>query len=127
MARERDLCDVKIKITEYFPDAGYSDLPDNDSGIYITMQTPKGPNSDHPSALTGHSRIRGCRYFTIQRVNGNGANGKSDGIGGAHRHTLEDSDRVKKSSVQRNLLKHAKNNENSPVSVSYLLVIYFLF
>ncbi|KAI3586252.1 hypothetical protein IWW34DRAFT_607417 [Fusarium oxysporum f. sp. albedinis] len=68
-ARQRDLCDVKIKITEHFPGARL-DL-DNTSGL--------------------------------DRVNGNGGNGKGDGVAGPHKHTLERSDEIKKNSVQRYL------------------------
>lgn len=53
----------------------------------------------------GSMGINSRRYYTIQRVNGNGKNGRNDGVIGGHRHTLEESDRVKKNSVQRALLK----------------------
>ncbi|RGP65227.1 hypothetical protein FLONG3_9314 [Fusarium longipes] len=83
-SRQRDLCDVKIKITEHFPSScselGQNNLPDAD--------------------LAGH------RLWTIQRVNGNGGNGKGDGVAGPHKHTLERSDEIKKNSVQRYLAKH---------------------
>jgi glutathione S-transferase len=110
-ARERDLCDVKIKITEYFPGAGISE---NGDELAVTVPDQMLVNPD-PASTGRHGAHRG-RYFTIQRVNGNGANGKSTGAGGGHRHTLEDSDRVKKSSVQRYLLKEAKNRKSNPVS-----------
>lgn len=68
---------------------------------------------DHPGA-------NGDRYFTIQRVNGNGANGKNEGVGGGHRHTLEDSDRVKKNSVQRHILKQEKERKKAAVCLILL-------
>jgi hypothetical protein len=77
-ARQRDLCDVKIKITEHNP----------------------GDNSFPGIDLSGQ------RLWTIQRVNRNGGNGKGDGVAGPHKHTLERSDEIKKSSVQRYLAKH---------------------
>ncbi|KAF5602275.1 glutathione S-transferase omega-1 [Fusarium subglutinans] len=80
-ARQRDLCDVKIKITEYFPGARL-DL-DNTSGL--------------------DASLAGQRLWTIQRVNGNGGNGKGDGVAGPHKHTLQRSDEIKKNSVQRHL------------------------
>jgi glutathione S-transferase len=130
MARERDLCDVKIKITEHFPGVSISDN-DNDNDSPTTISSPAGVNSltnrkslRHETTLNGNREARGGRYFTIQRVNGNGANGKPDGIGGGHRHTLEDSDRVKKSSVQRYLLKESKNKKNNPVRISYVFDTY---
>ncbi|KAK4071216.1 uncharacterized protein Triagg1_6247 [Trichoderma aggressivum f. europaeum] len=88
--RERDLCDVKIKITEYFPDAGAEAALDRDVAAAIAAGT------------AAHSVVSaGQRFWTIQRVNGNGGNGKADGVAGPHRHTLERSDEIKKSSVQR--------------------------
>ncbi|KAF5617157.1 glutathione S-transferase omega-1 [Fusarium sp. NRRL 52700] len=85
-ARQRDLCDVKIKITEYFPGAR--------------------PDLDNANGLD--AGLVGQRLWTIQRVNGNGGNGKGDGVAGPHKHTLERSDEIKRNSVQR---KHAKESE----------------
>ncbi|KAL2823883.1 hypothetical protein BDW59DRAFT_173178 [Aspergillus cavernicola] len=166
-ARQRDLCDVKIKITEYFPGyaasaAGaeaeqgglpmpFSPVVNNDVGIIDTalsaeplpnvnspLQVPSvaevtadcgggggglvsdtrenqpfGVLTPNPPLPDGHPGANGQRFFTIQRVNGNGANGKNDGVGGGHRHTLEESDRVKKNSVQRLLLKEARERKRS--------------
>ena len=61
----------------------------------------------------GHPGANGAKYYTIQRVNGNTAGGKSDTAGGPHKHTLEESDRVKKNSVQRTLLKEAKEKKKT--------------
>jgi glutathione S-transferase len=96
-ARQRDLCDVKIKITEYFPGAQL-DL-DNTSGLDVSLA--------------------GQRLWTIQRVNGNGGNGKGDGVAGPHKHTLERSDEIKKNSVQRYLANQGdvkKDKEKAKVS-----------
>ncbi|KAH7026539.1 uncharacterized protein B0I36DRAFT_247925 [Microdochium trichocladiopsis] len=95
-ARERDLCDVKIKITEYFPGA--------------TIQ------SDHDEQHTfvadglagGQPGMDGEKFWTIQRVNGNGGNGKGDGVAGPHKHSLDKSDQIKKSTVQRYLTTQEK-------------------
>lgn len=65
--------------------------------------------TDHPSAV-------GQKYYTVQRVNGNGGNGKGDGIAGPHKHSLEESDRVKKNSIQRHFLKEEKEKRKSQVS-----------
>ncbi|PYH45925.1 uncharacterized protein BP01DRAFT_32071 [Aspergillus saccharolyticus JOP 1030-1] len=169
MARERDLCDVKIKITEYLP-AG-SGLSGGPSGLQKGVGSGQaqagagavvgGAGEDRfdvggegdgvgrgtvvvgseqhtnqfgmlaPPGLDvllpqGHPGLRGQRFFTIQRVNGNGANGKNDGVSGGHRHTLEESDRVKKNSVQRFLLKEARQERRKMVSVS-LLSVYVPF
>ncbi|KAL7942346.1 hypothetical protein V8C42DRAFT_360141, partial [Trichoderma barbatum] len=107
-ARERDLCDVKIKITEYFPDAGAEAALDRDVAAAIAAGT------------AAHSVVSaGQRFWTIQRVNGNGGNGKGDGVAGPHRHTLERSDEIKKSSVQRFVAtrgKEGKKTQRTPHS-----------
>jgi hypothetical protein len=83
---------------------------------------PFGVLTPSPTLPEGHPGAHGARYFTIQRVNGNGGNGKADGVGGGHRHTLEESDRVKKNSVQRWLLKEAREQKKALVS-SFLYFI----
>ncbi|EEH08085.1 conserved hypothetical protein [Histoplasma capsulatum G186AR] len=158
-ARERDLCDVKIKITEYLPGAlttppglGPSLLSINSPSLTTTtaassdmqpatsigfpgsadqsngarphvaghhpqsqsqsqLQYPFGVLAPSATLPEGHPGAAGARYYTIQRVNGNGGNGRTDGIGGPHRHTLEESDRIKKNSVQRYLLKEEKERK----------------
>lgn len=129
-ARERDLCDVKIKITEYLPGAapvdragGFESLPADLMPGRHTLFPVQG--EQHFSVLApSHSLAPSPpgtgsrRYYTIQRVNGNGANGKNDGVSGGHRHTLEESDRVKKNSVQRYLLKD-KGKRKSSVRLSF--------
>lgn len=137
LARERDLCDVKIKITEYFPGAGrqmgeelggggmettvnhHLLFPSDPSGGMIPQHGPGrvfgmlGSNDGGPAEVPGSD---GRRYFTIQRVNGNGGNGKFDGTAGPHKHSLEESDRVKKNSVVRRLLVEEKANKKTQVS-----------
>ncbi|KAL1846534.1 hypothetical protein Plec18167_005352 [Paecilomyces lecythidis] len=128
-ARQRDLCDVKIKITEHFPASiAPADVLSHMEQLPPELQTvnpffnpsdnprenqPFGVLTPNPALPEGHPAAHGARYFTIQRVNGNGANGKSDGVGGGHRHTLEESDRVKKNSVQRWMLKEAKEQKKA--------------
>ncbi|KAL4888305.1 hypothetical protein BDV59DRAFT_206229 [Aspergillus ambiguus] len=141
-ARQRDLCDVKIKITEYFPGYAATTGPETDgnrSESVLSVESLPGANplyaashapipgalasatrenqpfgvlTPNPPLPAGHPGANGQRFFTIQRVNGNGANGKNDGVSGGHRHTLEESDRVKKNSVQRYLLKEARERRN---------------
>lgn len=105
-ARERDLCDVKIKITEHFPDATFSaDGTINaspTSGLLSLHQFPDGT----VRPLHGPNATK--KYWTIQRVNGNGGNGKGDGVPGPHKHTLQKSDEIKKSTVQRFLAAQEK-------------------
>jgi hypothetical protein len=137
-ARERDLCDVKIKITEYFPGAmlradfvpdGAQD-PDGDNGgnfyspnqssSLSMQQQPFGMLTANNTIPPNHPGSTGQRYYTIQRVNGNGGNGKGDGVAGPHKHTLEESDRVKKNSVQRFLMKKDKEDKKTQVCGSFL-------
>ena len=137
-ARERDLCDVKIKVTEYFPGAraqlgneiiGPSTETIGHGNAYFAPGQP-GAMMHDPQQIQSFTAINnngsyrrdppgsdGSRFYTIQRVNGNGANGKSDGIAGSHKHTLEDSDRVKKNSIQRHFLKEEKSKKQVQVSV----------
>lgn len=94
-ARERDLCDVKIKITEYFPSAEPFQLDGSDAGAAA-------------AAAAVAAGYHGQRFWTIQRVNGNGGNGKGDGVAGPHKHTLARSDEIKKNSVQRHVAAQDK-------------------
>jgi hypothetical protein len=135
VARERDLCDVKIKITEYMPgnvptelfassSPNASHVPTQQqldaltSGFY-TQQNAAGEWG--MGGMIGHSQ---GKYYTIQRVNGNGSgNGKNvpgvgDCVAGPHRHTLEESDRVKKNSVIRFHTKTEKVKKKPQVSGS---------
>lgn len=137
-ARQRDLCDVKIKITEFFPGAmiaqelgssgGPRPIDVNNSNNFFVPGQPGGPplqqSQSHPFGLLapsaglpmGHVGVAGQRYYTIQRVNGNGGNGKGDGVAGPHKHTLEESDRVKRNSVQRYMVKEEKEKKKILVS-----------
>ena len=130
-ARERDLCDVKIKITEFFPGARALlgtdfpvETPANDnpfapgrpSSNQQNSQPLGVPRSNDQSSEPGND---GARYYTIQRVNGNGANGKGDGTAGSHKHTIEESDKVKKSSIHRYFIKEEKERRKSLVSLMY--------
>ncbi|RDW94525.1 hypothetical protein BP5796_00288 [Coleophoma crateriformis] len=139
-ARERDLCDVKIKITEYFPGAmlrpdfvpehgdSFGQRPDvlsppNQGNNFFTPGQPGAhqiQDQQHNFGIMmsntvpqGHPGATGQRYYTIQRVNGNGGNGKGDGVAGPHKHTLAESDRVKKNSVQRFLMKKDKEEKKT--------------
>jgi len=130
-ARERDLCDVKIKITEYFPGAylqpGFT--PDGgpdpaQANNFFAQGQPGGHGMQQQQQQFGmplvqnglapdHPGATGQRYYTIQRVNGNGGNGKGDGVAGPHKHGLVESDRVKKNSVQRFLMKKDKEEKKT--------------
>lgn len=162
VARERDLCDVKIKITEFFDQEEYEEQM-GQQPLSIKKDEPTSPHALHASASTspdtqyfgqggmrqqqlgtswdsssdtGHpvtnmnmfalGSVRSPasfpkKVYTIQRVNGNGGNGKSDGIAGPHKHTLEESDRVKKNCVIRWLAKSEKDMRKLQVSLIDLL------
>jgi hypothetical protein len=178
-ARERDLCDVKIKVTEYFSaeqarQMGLS-APGSDPNIFNGTDTaglgasdmsmgegseltivledgvhgngsssnPGDPNFgllQLPQRLPkGHPGANGKRWFTIQRVRGNPGGGavkdrRDSGANGLepeeeedstivdpnldldHKHSLEESDRIKKNSVQRWLMKEEKEKKRMSVS-----------
>ncbi|CZS90765.1 related to glutathione transferase omega 1 [Rhynchosporium graminicola] len=133
MARERDLCDVKIKITEYFPGAMLRPdfVPDGgpiapsdptqsnnffapgQPGAALNQQNQFGVPYINNNIVAGHPGATGARYYTIQRVNGNGGNGKGDGVPGPHKHELAESDRVKKNSIQRLTIKKDKEEKKT--------------
>lgn len=128
---------MKIKITEYLPRATTADSPDQrsamdasssvghattlffTSGEDMRRSQPFGVLTPSTTLSEENLAARGQRLFTIQRVNGNGGNGKADGIGGGHRHTLVESDSVKKNSVQRYLQKKAKDEKRVLVSEAH--------
>lgn len=149
-ARERDLCDVKIKITEYFPgarrilgkDAPAAPISDpstlNGNDFFSTTQAGsvmQGQQHSRPfpfiapndGSMGGEALMHlsqsdtdAKRFYTIQRVNGNGANGKNDGSAGPHKHSLEESDRIKKNTVLRHMLKLEKEKKKTEVSAIVL-------
>ena len=86
----------------------------------------------NPSLPVNHPGSNGGRYFTIQRANGNSANGKNDGLSGSHQHTLEESHRVKKSNQvsdnprqafqmmdAKNKKKNAKKKKHTKVRIRW--------
>ncbi|KAM0274404.1 hypothetical protein ACHAQH_007873 [Verticillium albo-atrum] len=108
--RELNQCDVKIKITEYFPGATLHDL---DDGTYTPINMPQSAltssndhrfrvlPADHDGVPTDVGRD-GQTFYTLQRVNGHLS---GSGVAGPHHHTLTRSDEVKKNSVLRFLAK----------------------
>jgi hypothetical protein len=173
IARERDLCDVKIKITEFFDRQEYEEQlghrppgTENDPPSSMPTHTPVNPGQvvaqdqnpnpqffgqgpllpqqpaggwDMPPNMGSQSEMNMQQYipppslptqkfYTFQRVNGNGGNGKGDGVAGPHKHTLEESDRVKKNSVIRWQMKAGKDDKKkSHVSCSFSLCVTFTF
>lgn len=120
VSRKLNLCDVKIKITEYFPGATLHDL---DDGTFVPLNGAQALNGAHTVlAPAGEKELRvlpatlhnlpapGQKFWTIQRVNGHIS---ISGIPGPHQHTLGKSDEVKKNSIQRYLAK--KTHEVSKV------------
>ena len=84
-----------------------------------TASVPNFSGLQDTSAGSGPPGSDGARYYTIQRVNGNGANGKTDTAMGGHRHSLEESDRIKKNTIWRHLLKGEKERKKYSVSGSF--------
>lgn len=145
VARERDLCDVKVKITEYFdgdelteqtgqqPPGGTHNLSLDNSGNgaqFFGQHAGDAGTWGMPSLTIGQTaaaNTQSKRFYTIQRVNGNGGNGKGDGVAGPHKHTLDESDRVKKNSVQRWLAKHEREKKKTQVCSVLLFGIVRIF
>lgn len=161
VARERDLCDVKIKITEYFDQEEYAEqLGHNPPGAETNTTSTAAVNVQNASSNQQHQQqffgvqqrdVDGWemptdmahatmppftaaadapprrppkKFYTFQRVNGNGGNGKGDGVAGPHKHTLEDSDRVKKNSVVRWLAKCEKDDRRKSQVSSFTIILH---
>lgn len=142
--RERDLCDVKIKVTEWFGEDQCRELgiepeyPKVDGagadGLQIVMESANTSNELNAEAggnafgmlepsrkfPRGHPGADGKRWYTVLRVNGSAHSNAATGImedeeaGDGddkdldHKHGLDESDRIKKNSVQRFLLNQEK-------------------
>jgi hypothetical protein len=127
VARERDLCDVKIKITEYQPGATREEINQHQA------QQPRGEGVSADSLL---STVQGTvgwgsgaalkRFYTLQRVNGTGATAKEGECAG-HRHTLADSDAIKKNSVIRSLTMVEKEKKKPVAKVKEPVRTIFQF
>ncbi|GJC99777.1 glutathione S-transferase domain-containing protein [Colletotrichum higginsianum] len=118
VSRKLNLCDVKIKITEYFPGATLHDV---DGGTYGPLNGEQILNGAHTVlAPPGERDLRvapatssnlpapGHKFWTIQRVNGHIS---ISGTPGPHQHTLAKSDEVKRNSIQRYLAKHKNETD----------------
>ena len=115
-------------------DFGNSGIDESDSNNFFAPGQPGSlmstPQLQRPFDVLGPTELAndgilrlnkpgsdGNRYYTIQRVNGNGGNGKGDGAAGPHKHSLEESDRVKKNSIYRHFLKEEKVKKKTQVSM----------
>lgn len=133
VAREKDLCDVKIKITEYLPGATREEIaahlsqqPRKDvTGLeQLVHMVDYSPDVHWNHNPTGFGQIT-RRFYTLQRVNGTGPSGREEG-GGPHRHEIEDSDKIKKNSVVRWLAKNHKDPpKRRPPIVSVCTTFHF--
>lgn len=95
------------------------------SGSQFLGQNAAGTGSwGLPSGMTlsQAAKAQQKKFYTIQRVNGNGGNGKGDGVAGPHKHSLEESDRVKKNSVQRWLTKNEKDKKKVQVCFLFIFI-----
>lgn len=93
-----------------------AETPANDNPFAPGRALSTTPSLNNGLPIHAEPANDGARYYRIQRVNGNGANGKGDGTAGAHKHTIEESDKVKKSSLHRHFLKEEKERRKSMVS-----------
>lgn len=123
---------MKIKITEYFDGAELTEqtgqqppmddtVVDNAGAFFaqadVSRQAQVAPwgmqTMDQAMPIVPPASKK---FYTLQRVNGNGGNGKGDGVSGGHKHTLEESDKVKKNSVIRWMVKNEKDKRKAQVS-----------
>jgi glutathione S-transferase len=131
--RERDLCDVKIKITEFrrgeMPPEIRQQMPidplmDNyDQESLVPPQFPWSESEPGQQAAARRPTFDpNQKWFSVQRINGVGANGKLEGEVAHHKHTLEDSDRIKKNSV----IRHFMSNEPTVVKGAAKVSLRFI-
>lgn len=116
---------------DFVPDGGPVPQPDpsqannffapGQPGAPIHQQQQFGVSFVNTSLGANHPGATGQRYYTIQRVNGNGGNGKGDGVPGPHKHPLSESDRVKKNSIQRFTMKKDKEEKKTQVRTIFIL------
>ena len=136
--RERDLCDVKIKVTEFFgtdelealrklglgPDANSSNAGGDMGDLTFVLNGNQQTNDQSDSTFgvlepaqnypPGHPGYGGKKWYMVQRVSGNEKDGEEpDDKDLDHKHTLEESDRIKKNSVQRWLLGKEKEKKKA--------------
>ncbi|KAK5092716.1 hypothetical protein LTR70_005288 [Exophiala xenobiotica] len=141
--RERDLCDVKIKVTEFFGTnelealqklgfgldvnpGNVSQEADGDLSFVINGQQQHDGNESTFGILEpsqnyppGHPGYGGKKWYMVQRVNGNDKDGEGpEDRDLDHKHTLDESDRIKKNSVQRWLLAREKEKKKAVTSDS---------
>jgi glutathione S-transferase len=96
-ARQLNLCDVKIKITEY-PAGSTEELRQTGDSIGLRRSTLE------EALARGHDGP----YRVMQRISGGGMNGGDDGRAATHKHDLRESDRIKKSTALRHLAEREK-------------------
>jgi hypothetical protein len=122
---------VKIKITEYLVGAtrdeiiGHLSQQPRREGIGIEQliaMVDNSPGVYWNNSPSGYGQIT-RRFYTLQRVNGTGPNGKDEGAG-RHRHGIEDSDRIKKNSVARWLAKSSKEPPKKASQVSVCILSF---
>ena len=147
VARPRDLCAVKIKIVEYFPRSddrtrasGAAEGTEGSFAAGARRAAAKGAGASLASSVTEHGdsqrTVEGQALAGSYRLPHNRSGGKRyeiSKVSGAdehgvvhpledHRHTLEESDRIKKSSVVRHFL----NTGKEPRTQTVRLIIYFI-
>lgn len=149
--RERDLCDVKIKVTEFFGKeelealrklglgtdincGGINEGQANDFTFSLegsSQVNSKPDNADLPFGLLeltqkypdGHPGTNGRRWYMVQRVSGNDREADAAGDHDLdHKHTLEESDRIKKNSVQRWVTAKEKEKKKQVIKTRQTIV-----
>lgn len=143
MARERDLCDVKVKVTEYLAGATREDVlghlsmqPGREGDAAEKIDRVLQPAGGwQPPLEPGEQRIElgpdgGLMrpFYTVQRVNASATGGEGDAerddAAGRHRHGLDESDRVKKNSVVRATLKSEKEMRKAGGPVQQVFIFF---
>ena len=138
VARQRDLCHVKIKIVERFAgaDAGTSEAGAGRTGGSARTSTATAAAAGAPRAALGQGQGEnagrangkaGGKTYEISMVSGTDPNNFIGTLFSAHEHTLEDSDRIKKNSVIRHFMALEKEVKEQSVSLESLFPLSCVF
>ncbi|KAF2460822.1 hypothetical protein BDY21DRAFT_418789 [Lineolata rhizophorae] len=102
--RELNLCDMKIKITEFWPGSYPQEYLHKLSKPLHWYSTDR-----YTCVQSGYFDQLSSKIYTVQRVHGGVDNEQTFGPAGAHKHDIVESDRVKKNTVIRTMMQNDRD------------------
>ena len=112
MAQTQSTVDQSQADSFFVPDGPF-DTPGQAQAFADLVSGPTNNEASLPGA-------DGSRFYSIQRVNGTSGHGENEEFAGGHKHDLPESDRVKKNSIIRDILKDEKEKKKMRVSDNFL-------